>query len=135
MITKFHLKITSPGVGWGIAIMLEAELVYLDPSLIDDALIKFSDKIYLDNISETKLSVEELFYIEKAILTYSTAILKNVGQKNVVIVIHNLVYGYTDYQIEGMYYAFEGWIAELLGIEVPKINYTFNKELNRYVFR
>lgn len=80
-----------------------------------------------------KLSQQEEKYLKDG-FTWASSAIDDVTEKKYEIAITSIELVHTDYQEEGLFYAIAFWLSEHFDFDLPKFEYSFNKELNRYEF-
>ena len=115
--------------GWGIWIQITASSEFS----VNDG-IKISENISLEyKVSNIKLSKEQKGYIQDGLIWISPK-LEAIINKPVKIILEEIVLVFTDYQIEGLFYASAFWVCEHFGLEMPLYDYGFDSKNNKYIF-
>ena len=133
LIYKYRILKSS----WGIAIDLEAKAVIYTQHLdfdINQETVRLNDTITLSISPECKLEADEVRYLGKAILNFSTEVESKLPEDSKVnIHVVNIIVNYADYQPEGLYCAMVGWLTLRFDFPMPQLDVRFDKGLNRYI--
>jgi hypothetical protein len=128
----YHLKISAPKTTWGIFVFFKAkDVIYNDTC---NNTIEMTDKIYLRNNAGINLTQEELDYVKQATVRMMGEINRYINEKT-VIEITGFEIAYTDYQPEGIYWAMVGWLSQRYGIQMPIIDFFYDNEKKKYIFK
>lgn len=124
---------------WGINIKICAEYtdfdnVYLKSGgvkIVDGLWLKYADKFL---IKHKRFYAGDFPYLMKGLEIVQKSIINNSIYKNTLIIICDIQYNLCDFQEEGLIVAMIEWAAKAFDFEPPKINASFEKQENRYIF-
>ncbi len=115
--TKYRVLKTS----WGIAIDLTG---ILNENILDKNIL---------TVSEKSLTPEEKEQIESGL--NSVLIKIATSNKSYTIDIQKVWFNYTDFQIDGLYWASRDWLIKALNIKMEEPEITYDKTTNKYSFQ
>ena len=125
---KYRLLKTS----WGIAIDIDIE-VRENISSSEYEIININPNINLAVKKSLKLLAEEIQFLKKGLQDAIPFIFNNLNiEKNVCV--ENTIINFAHYQEEGLYCAIQEALALYYKVDIPKINTSYDKENNKYVF-
>lgn len=119
--------------GWGVAVGLAAEA--RPASDRGATATEICEGMWLE-IQPSWLSDDEREHLKRGLLKVAVPLRQhNPFNGPVLVRVVDLHYNPSDYQVEGLFCAICGWAAATYGFEVPKIEVSFDKTKNRYLFR
>ncbi len=127
-VTKYRLLKSS----WGISIDMTSSIEDKN-NLPTNDLIKISDNI--DLLVESKFDND---IVRKLLRLGILRVLENIEPKmpyeNSVIVINDIQFPITDFQVEGIYGAMIQYLSNHFSFGSPEIRTSFDKTTNKYIF-
>jgi hypothetical protein len=119
---------------WGVRITLVAKVVPDDGSIPDAIHLGYGVSLAQD-IADRRLSDADIEMLSSGLRSVAAGIAHVTAQKPVVVVLNDVQFVESDYQIEGLAAAIIGWATVQFGLDERDIEVTFNRETNRYDFR
>jgi hypothetical protein len=119
---------------WGIRIALVAEVVPDDGSFLHAIYLGHGVSL-AQSIADSRLSAAEIEMLSAGLRSVAVEIANVTAQKPVVVVLNDVQFVESDYQVEGLAAAIIGWATAQFGLEEHDIEVSFNRETNRYDFR
>ena len=118
---------------WGIAVTIDMIEIRHDLPMGSD--YKINDKIILRAKGFKHLTVEQVCYwVGKGIEDLATSISAKLPDQHIIYDLRSVDFSYTDFQLEGLYCAAQGWLGQYYDFEFPDMNVFFDKIKNKYVF-
>lgn len=124
---------------WWVYVKIFAEYVKYDSVDLDSKAIKIADGLWM-KFADKSMKKGELFYdgdlpyLKRGLEIVNKQIINNSIYKNTLIIVHSLEISPCDFQEEGLIAVIIGWAAKAFDFEPPKINVSFKKQENRYIF-
>ncbi len=115
---------------WGIQVEITGQLV---PGLVGDTPAQAGENLWL-SCSSKFTTVAEFDALVVGAMRMAPEVQPRLGNQLSTVVVSNIEYIETDFQVEGLSMAIIGWLIEEFDLEPPKIDISFNRELNQYVF-
>ena len=132
---KFRLLKNS---NWGIAIDIYGyvETISSNKDKILEDTTAISENIFFrtSNIPLIKIKENESFALD-GLFWVKSSIEKSIKSEEVTLItIKDILINPTDFQEEGLFFAFAEWASKAFSFPIPKYEFSFDKTQNRYVF-
>jgi len=128
MIHKYRKLKTS----WGIAIDVDITITKNYNFSLQENLLKLSENIFLE--IDDSIFIDEANWVKKGVTDMIEYITQEVDILPIHIKLNKLIFNFVDFQEEGIYCAIQEGISKELDINYPKVNVSYNKVVNRYIF-
>lgn len=123
---------------WGIYIKIIAEYTSISNYHVQEDIIEVCEGLKLTFAKDQAMDEDtlgDIDYFIEGLKRVSDQILGNsMYKKDTLIIIHSIDIAPCDFQEEGLVVAIMEWASIAFGFEVPPIEVTFNKEINKYEF-
>ena len=95
---------------------------------------KISNNVFYDyNVKNIHLTYLEKHLLKKGLIWISPLI-ENKIDDSICISITEIELNLCDYQVEGMFYGIAHWASEHFDFQLPRYEFSFDKEKNKYIF-
>ncbi len=84
--------------------------------------------------SYNQMHPDDYPYLIEGLIKVSKDIMHYTKYKNTLIIINRLEFSLCDFQKDGMIAGMMEWAARAFGFECPKIDVTYQKDINRYIY-
>ena len=116
----------------GIYALIKAKVEPLDETRYKTE-YRISNNVWICFNERITAPSEDIAYMINGLKSVSSTIDGKIDE-SIIIVITDFQISLTDYQKEGMFYAFAGWATNHFKLTPNEINCYFNKKNNLYVF-
>jgi hypothetical protein len=115
---------------WGLSVGLLGSVEFLRRCRFG---LEIAPRIFVLDVEGVLLS-EEVQEVAGAVLRHRTTLDARRGERTAVVILSQAVWADTDFQTEGLGAAVTTWLSELLDVENPLTDATFDRTTNKYRF-
>ena len=113
---------------WGIVIFLEINEILGS----EEGDIILSENVNLKTtMIDSPFMKDLIFWYKKVLIDFAFLIPQDIS---ITYELVDIEFSDSDFQVEGLYYSFMEWLALFYKKEIPKYDYYFDENLNKYIF-